>query len=95
MKKNPSVLMAALTLTAIVLGVVLLATPPRQAQGQMLTNEPGLTMITSGQAQAGDELLIIIDKSSGKMLVYRLNQNSFELMGDTDINLIFRNSPTR
>jgi hypothetical protein len=94
MKKNPSILMAALTLTAIVLGVVLLATPPK-AQALMLNNEPGLTMITSGQAQAGDELLIIIDKSTGKMLVYRLNQNSFELMGNTDIDMIFRNSPTR
>jgi hypothetical protein len=95
MKKNPSILMAALTLTAIVLAVVLLATPPRQAQALMLNNEPGLTMMTSGQAQGADELLIIIDKSTGKMLVYRLNQNSFELMGSTDINTIFQNPRSR
>ena len=76
MKKNPSILMAALTLSALVLGVVLLATPPK-AQALMLNNEPGLTMMTSGQAQSGDELLIIVDKATGKMLAYRLNQNAF------------------
>ncbi len=94
MKNNSSILMATLTLTAIVLGVILLATPPRPAQANMMDNESGLTLITSGQAQGTEEMLIIIDKSTGKTLVYRLNQNNFELVGSTDLNAIFEHSGT-
>ena len=57
-----------------------------------MTNEGGLTMIASGQTQGSDEMLIIIDKSTGRMLVYRLNQNNFELMGNADLNTVFEHT---
>ncbi len=88
MKTNSSILMATLTLTAIVLGVILLATPNRQAQAAMVSNEPGLTMMTTGVVGA-DEQLVIIDKTSGKMLIYHLGVNGFELTGNSDINTLF------
>src|SRR5690348_16543663 len=94
MKKNPSILVGALTLTAILLGVILLATPSRQAQALMLNSQPNLTMMTSGLAQGGDELLIIFDKGAGKMLVYRLNQNTFELMGGENVGTLFERAGT-
>ena len=89
MKKNPSVLVAVLTLTAIILGVVLLATPTRNAEAHMMNSQPSLTMITSGVSGGGDEMLIIMDKNSGKMLAYRVNGNEFELIGSQDMNQVF------
>jgi hypothetical protein len=89
MKKNSSVLIAVLTLTAIVLGVILLTTPARNADAHMMNSQPSLTMITSGVSGGGDEMLVIMDKNSGKMLAYRVNGADFELIGSLDMNQIF------
>ena len=89
MKKNSSVLIAVLTLTAIILGVILLATPSRNADANMINSQPSLTMITTGVSGGGDEMLIIMDKNSGKMLAYRVNGNEFELIGSQDLNQLF------
>ncbi len=93
MKKNSSVLIAALTLTAIVLGVILLATPSRNADAHMMSTQPSLSMITTGVSGGGDEMLVILDKNSGKMLAYRVNGAEFELIGSLDMNQLFANGP--
>jgi hypothetical protein len=91
--KSSPVLIATLTITAIVLGVILLTVPSRDVQAHMITNQPSLTMITSGVSGGGDEMLIIMDKNSGKMLAYRLNGNDFELIGSMDMNQMFGGMP--
>ncbi len=93
MKKNSSVLIAVLTLTAIVLGVIILATPARNADAHMINNQPSLTMITTGVSGGGDEMLVILDKNSGKMLAYRVNGAEFELIGSMDMNQLFAGAP--
>ena len=93
MKKNSSVLIAVLTLTAIVLGVILLATPSRNADAHMMNSQPSLSMITTGVSGGGDEMLIIMDKNSGKMLGYRVNGAEFELIGSLDMNQLFTGLP--
>jgi hypothetical protein len=89
MKTNASVLIATLTLTAIILGVILLASPSRDAQAAMITNQPNLTMITCGISGGGDEMLIIEDKSSGRMIAYRINGSNFELVGTQNLTTLF------
>jgi hypothetical protein len=94
MKKNSSALIATLTLTAIVLGVILLATPSRPVQAAMANNQGSVVLITSGQSSGADDSLFIIDKGSGKMLVYQLTNGQFELSGNADIAALFsRTSP--
>ena len=95
MKKNPSVLIAVLTLTAIVLGVILIATPSRHAEAAMLANEANVVMMTSSQPQSGDESLIIFDKGTGKMLLYRIDGNQLTLNSGADIAAIFNRAPAR
>jgi predicted Na+-dependent transporter len=73
-KNNSSPLIAALTLTAVVLGAILLATPSRTAQANMLNAQAGFSMLTSG-ILANDEALTIIDKGQQKMIVYTLVNN--------------------
>ena len=48
MKRNTSALIAALTLTAIILGVVLLANNGNNAQASILNDQPGFTLMTAG-----------------------------------------------
>ncbi|MGN6370452.1 MAG: hypothetical protein ACTHN5_19530 [Phycisphaerae bacterium] len=92
-QKSSSVMIAVLTLTAIILGVILLAAPSRDAQAHMITNQTTLSMITTGVSGGGDEMLIIMDKNTGKMLAYRVNGNEFELVGSMDMNQLFTGMP--
>ena len=55
----------------------------------MMNAQPSLTMITSGVSGGGDEMLVIMDKNSGKMIAYRVNGADFELIGSLDMNQIF------
>jgi len=81
MKKNPTALMAALTMTAIVLGAVLLSNNARPTDAAMLNAQSGFSLMTAG-VTGGNESLVIIDKASQKMVVYDLvNGNDFKLIG--------------
>jgi len=84
MKNNSSLWIAALTLTAIILGVVLLASPSRTAQANMLDSRPGFSMMTSG-VQGNDEYLTIIDKAQQKMIVYNLVGNTLNPIAGYDL----------
>ena len=78
MKSQSTLWMAVLTLTAIVLGVILLATPQRTAQAEMLNAQAGYTMMMTGNP-GGEEDLVIVDKATQKMLVYRMQGTTLEL----------------
>mgnify|MGYP001604396009 CR=1 FL=1 len=80
MKSKNSVLMAVLTLTGIVLGVILLASPPREAKAEMLNVQPNYTMMMVGGLQGGDQLLMIVDNKTQKMVVYRMQGTNIELV---------------
>jgi hypothetical protein len=72
--------MGALTLTAIMMCAILIAGHERQAEGAMLNAQAGFSLMTTGGVN-GDEMLIVIDKSSQKMLVYNLiNANELKLI---------------
>ena len=66
--------MAVLTLTAVILSAILLSGNERPVQAAMLNAQPNVTMITTG-ANGGDEGLVVVDKSQGKMIVYALKGN--------------------
>ena len=80
MKKNSTALMAALTLTAIILGVILLANSAPRADANMLNSESGFSMMTAGTV-GNNESLIMIDKGAQKMLVYNLVGNNLNVIG--------------
>jgi hypothetical protein len=82
--KTPSVLMGALTLTAILLAVILLSVPSREAQAVMNVTGGQFTMLTSGSALGQDEALTIIDNKNEKVRVYRLLNNKLEVIGGVD-----------
>lgn len=100
MKKNTNVLMASLLVLALVLGVILIAAPshPAQASG-MINVTPGVTLLTAGRADGLFDYLVVIDKSSEKILVYNLTANNeFNLVAAQDYNKVFAppaNTPTR
>ena len=71
--------MAVLTFTAIVMGVILIATPSRDAQAAMLNVQSGFSLMTAG-TPGGDEALIVVDKGSQKVIVYHLNGNSLDVL---------------
>ena len=48
MKRNASIWIASLTLTAIVLAVALLAMPQKRVQADMLNVQPGYSLMTVG-----------------------------------------------
>jgi hypothetical protein len=79
MNKSASIWMAVLTFTAIVMGVVLIATPSRNAQAAMLNVQQGFSLMTAGTV-GGDEALIVIDKGAQKVIVYHLNGNTMDVM---------------
>ncbi|MCL2640737.1 MAG: hypothetical protein FWD53_07825 [Phycisphaerales bacterium] len=75
--KKTSTTIAALTLTAILLVVILLASPQRSLQASMLNAQADFSLMTAG-VLGNDDSLIIIDKNAQKIVVYALNpQNRF------------------
>ena len=77
--RKTSTAVAALTLTAILLGVILLASAP--ARGGMLNAQADFSLMTAGPFGA-DESLVIIDKSAQKIVIFTLdNRNRFNLVG--------------
>jgi hypothetical protein len=92
--KKPGVWMAVLTFTALILAVLLIATPAREAQAVMINAQPGFTLMTSGTA-GGDEYLFVIDNSTNKMGIYKLNGNSLDVMGGMDYGRLFNGPAPR
>jgi hypothetical protein len=84
MKNKSSALVAALTLTAILLGAILLATPSPTAQANMLNAQAGFSMLTAGVV-GQDETLTIIDKGQQKMIVYSLVNNTLNPIAYYDL----------
>ncbi len=79
MNKTTSIWTAVLTFSAVIMAAILLATNQREAQGAMINAQTGFTLMTTG-VNGGDEALIVIDKTSQKMLIYNLNGNNLELL---------------
>lgn len=77
--RNSSTWMAVLTITGIMLAAILLSAPQPAAQAAMLNAQADFSMMTAG-TNGGDEALIIVDKRSQKMVIYRLNGNSLEAL---------------
>jgi hypothetical protein len=93
MKTKTSALMAVLTLTAIVLGAILLATPSKEAKGEMLNEKTNYTMMMVGGAQGGEEFLMIVDKKTQKMLAYRMQGATIELATGANFGTWFGTQP--
>jgi uncharacterized SAM-binding protein YcdF (DUF218 family) len=70
MNKTSSIWMAVLTLTAVILGAILLSSNERPAQAAMLNAQPNVTLMTTGNGV--DEGLIVVDKTQQKMIIYLL-----------------------
>jgi len=78
--KHSSTWMAVLTFTAVVLGAILLSSNSQKAEGAMIIDQTGFSLLTSGNG--GDESLIIIDKTRLKMIAYKLSANgAFDVVG--------------
>jgi hypothetical protein len=88
MRKTSGIWMAALTLTAIVMVVVLLAAPQRSADAVMLNAQAGFALMTAG-TPGGDEFLIVVDKTTQKMVIYKLNGNSLDLAAGSGFGRFF------
>ena len=79
MTKKPTVWIVVLLMTAIVMGIILLATPQRQAQAVMLNAQSDYSLLASG-TPGGDEFLIVVDKKSQKLVIYSVNGNNINVM---------------
>ena len=79
MNSKSSMWVAVLTFTGLVLGVLMMAAPNREARAEMINAQASFTLITSG-APGADEALTVIDKTAQKMIIYHLNGNSFEVI---------------
>ena len=79
MKRSPSLWIAVLTLTAVVLGAINLFAPSRSAKAEMINVQNNFSLMTSGTT-GGDEALIVIDKNRGKMVVYHLNGTTLDIL---------------
>jgi hypothetical protein len=88
MNKKHGLYMALLTLTAIVLVVVLLAAPSREAQGVMLNAQAGFSLMTTGQP-GGEEVLIVVDNSTSRMVMYQLSGNEMRVLASQDLSKMF------
>jgi len=88
-QKKPTAFMAALTFTALIMGVILLAAPQREAQGVMLNAQSGFSLMTTG-TPGGDEVLIVVDKSSEKMIIYQLNGNQLQILSGAQFGRWFK-----
>jgi hypothetical protein len=78
--KNSSVWMAVMTFTAVVLAIIMLSSHSRDAKAAMMLDQSGFSMLTSGNG--GDEVLVVIDKSTQRMIGYHLNNNNtFDIVG--------------
>jgi len=86
--------MAVLLMTAIVMGVILLAAPQRQAQAVMLNAQTGYSLLTSG-TPGGDEFLIVVDKSTQKLVIYSVNGNNINIMARENFGRWFAAPPGR
>ncbi|HVS70587.1 MAG TPA: hypothetical protein VHQ47_04960 [Phycisphaerae bacterium] len=93
MKSHTSLWMAVLTLTAIVLGVVLITAPSKTADAQMLNDKQGYTMMMTSNNPGGDEFLVIVDKATQKMLVYRMQGTNLELTTGANFGPWFATAP--
>jgi hypothetical protein len=89
MNKKHGLYMAFLTLSAIVLVVVLLAAPSREAQGVMLNAQPGFSLMTTGQP-GGEEVLIVVDNSTSRMVMYQLSGTDLRVLASQDFNRMFQ-----
>ncbi len=56
----------------------------------MINAQPGYTLMTMG-APGGDEMLMIVDKTTEKMVIYRVNGNNLELMAKQRFGTAFHN----
>jgi len=82
-------MMAALTFTALLMVVILLAAPQREAQAVMLNAQPGFDLMTTG-TPGGDEVLICIDKSTEKVIMYQLNGNRLDVVAGRPFGTLFK-----
>jgi hypothetical protein len=81
MQKKTSALVAALTMMAIVLSAILLATGSQRAEAGMLDATADFSLMTAGSGMA-NEPLVVVDKNARKMLVYELvNGNELKVSG--------------
>jgi hypothetical protein len=85
MTKKSNSLIAALTLTAIALTIILLASSNRRAQAGMLNAQPSFSMMTTSGG-GGNEALVIVDNESKKLIVYNLvNGNNLNVIAGYDL----------
>ena len=78
--KKASAAIAALTLTAILLGAILLASSQQSVQAGMLNAQQDFELMTAGVVGA-DDSLIVLDKNAQKFVIYTLNAaNKFNLV---------------
>ncbi len=85
MKKSASVWMAVLTLTAVILGAILLSNNTRQAQAAMLNAQSNVTMMTCGITSGADEVVVITDKAAMKTIVYMLKGNDLVMIAGRNL----------
>ncbi len=84
MKRSASLWMAVLTLTAVILGAVYLLAPTPVAHAEMLNAQNNFSLMTAGTG-GGDEALIVIDKTQGKMAVFHLNGANLDLLAGRNL----------
>lgn len=89
MKTPANIWIALLTLTAVILGIMLIAAPSREAQAAMVNDQAGFTLLTSG-TPGGDEFLYVIDKNTQKLVMYKFTGRTLELAARTDFARAFK-----
>ena len=75
--KNQSILIGALTITAILMGVILLSSQQQPAQAMMTASAGDYTLVTVGPG--GEETLTVVDNGTQRVLIYQLNNATKEL----------------
>jgi hypothetical protein len=83
MNKTSSLWMAVLTLTAVILGAILLSSNERPAQAAMLNAQPNITLMTTGNGV--DEGLVVVDKTQQKMIIYLLKGTDLVPIAGTNL----------
>lgn len=94
MKTQSSILMAALTLTAIILGVVLLVSPQKSARADMINAKATYTLMTTSSNPGGEEFLVILDNTKQEMVVYRMQSGGLQVAGGGPFGGLFTPPPT-
>ena len=81
--KNLAIGILSVTATILLVGLVMVHTPPQAHGAAGAGVQSGDYMLVNGQLKVDEELFYLIDAGSEKLVVYRFDQRSRQAFGPT------------